>query len=372
MGTITERRLKDGKVVFTAQIRVMRDGRKTSASSTFERRAAAEAWLRRKEAEANKPGGFDKVARKRQSGVTLADAIDRYIAESERQIGKTKAQVLAAIKTYEIAALPCGAIRSQDVVAFAQELLDGGRKPQTVANYTSHLAAIFAVAGPMWGMPLDPSEMKAAHVVMRRMGITAKSTKRDRRPTMAELDKLMQHFADKHTHGRSMPMHMIVAFALFSTRRQEEITRITWADLEPGRVLVRDMKHPGQKIGNDTWVDLTPEAEAIARAMPRKSERIFPFSTDAITASFTRACRFLEIEDLHFHDLRHEGVSRLFEMGRTIPQAASVSGHRSWQSLQRYSHLRATGDKWKGWPWLARVAPTDGGAEVVALKSARK
>jgi hypothetical protein len=41
---------------------------------------------------------------------------------------------------------------------------------------------------------------------------------------------------------------------------------------------------------------------------------------------------------LHFHDLRHEGISRLFEMGRTIPQAASVSGHRSWASLQRYSH----------------------------------
>src|ERR1022692_591693 len=32
-----------------------------------------------------------------------------------------------------------------------------------------------------------------------------------------------------------------------------------------------------------------------------------------------RACQQLEIKDLHFHDLRHEGVSWLFEMGRTIP-----------------------------------------------------
>ena len=65
----------------------------------------------------------------------------------------------------------------------------------------------------------------------------------------------------------------------------------------------------------------------------------------AISASFTRACALLGIEDLHFRDLHHEGISRLFEMGRTIPQAASVSGHRSWASLQRYSHIRATGDK---------------------------
>jgi integrase len=75
-----------------------------------------------------------------------------------------------------------------------------------------------------------------------------------------------------------------------------------------------------------------------------------------------RQCRaawrpFLAIDDLHFHDLRHEGVSRLFEMGRTIPQVASVSGHRSWQSLQRYTHLRQVGDKYAGWKW--KIAHTD-------------
>jgi len=59
----------------------------------------------------------------------------------------------------------------------------------------------------------------------------------------------------------------------------------------------------------------------------------------------------LGIDDLHFHDLRHEGCSRLFELGWTIPQVASVSGHRSWQSLKRYSHLRQSGDKLACWRW---------------------
>jgi integrase len=80
--------------------------------------------------------------------------------------------------------------------------------------------------------------------------------------------------------------------------------------------------------------------------------RVFPYTTDAVSAAFTRACQLLNIEDLHFHDLRHDGISRLFEMGKTIPQAASVSGHKSWQSLQRYTHLRQTGDKYSGWKWL--------------------
>src|SRR5436305_1670525 len=82
-------------------------------------------------------------------------------------------------------------------------------------------------------------------------------------------------------------------------------------------------------------------------SMTQDGERILPFSTDAISAAFTRACRILGIEDLRFHDLRHEGISRLFEMGRTIPQVAAVSGHRSCISLKRYTHIRQIGDKYE-------------------------
>jgi integrase len=101
--------------------------------------------------------------------------------------------------------------------------------------------------------------------------------------------------------------------------------------------------------------ELTPEAIQIIDSMPRVGSRIFPYTTDAISAAFTDACKILGIEDLHFHDLRHEGISRLFEMGRTIPQVAVVSGHKSWSSLKRYTHIRATGDKYAGWKWLPIV-----------------
>ena len=44
------------------------------------------------------------------------------------------------------------------------------------------------------------------------------------------------------------------------------------------------------------------------------------------------------IHDLHSHDLRHEAISRLFEMGLTIPEAASVSGHGITSMRARYAH----------------------------------
>jgi len=351
MGTIVTRKRGDGSPAYVAQILLKRKGEIVHREAkTFDRKQAAKAWLSRRESELAKPGGLEKV-----EDPTLAAVIDRYIAESKKAIGRTKAQVLRTIKDYDIADMKCSAIGSAEIVGFAQSLKV---QPSTVQNYLSHLGAIFAVAKPAWKFPLDRQAMKDAMVVTKRMGITAKSKGRDRRPSLDELDKLMSHFGTvKKRRPRSGPMQKIVAFAIFSTRRQEEITTIKWADFDEAhsRVLVRDMKHPGDKEGNDTWCDLTPEAVRIIKSMPKVREEIFPYSTDAIGAAFTRAGKVLGIDDLHFHDLRHDGISRLLEMGRTIPQVASVSGHRSWSSLQRYTHLKQTGDKYQNWKWLAVV-----------------
>lgn len=54
------------------------------------------------------------------------------------------------------------------------------------------------------------------------------------------------------------------------------------------------------------WLDLTPEALAIIQAQPKKSDRIFPYKTDAICMAFVRACQRVGIEDLRFHDLRRQ------------------------------------------------------------------
>jgi integrase len=347
MVTIVTRKRKNGSSYYTAQIVIKSRGKVHREARSFDRRQAANAWIVRREEELGKPGALDRAGKDPK----LADAIDRYIAESVKRIGRTKAQVLRTIKDYDIAEMRCSQIASTDILGFAQEL---PVSPQTRQNYLSHLAAIFAVALPAWGYPLDRQAIKDAFVVAKRLGVTSKGRSRERRPTLEELDRLMEHFGMvKSRRPASLPMQRIIAFAVFSTRRQEEIVRIKWADYDGKRVLVRDMKHPGDKLANDTWCDVPPEAAAIIETMPRREDRIFPYTTPAISAAFTRACQVLGIEDLHFHDLRHEGVSRLFEMGMTIPQAASVSGHRGWQSLKRYSHLQQTGDRYSGWRWKA-------------------
>ena len=353
MGTIIPRKRKSRPTGYHAQLFIKRKGATVHRESrTFDRRQAAAAWLEKRETELAKPGALE---REKTPDPTLASVIDRYTEESIKDIGRTKTQVLRAIKCYDIANQRCSTITSADIIVFANQLVSKVT-PQTVGNYLSHLAAVFAIARPAWGYQLDQNVMKDAFVVAKRLGITTKSRARDRRPTMHELDKLMTHFSERlKRRPSSVPMQKITAFAIFSTRRLEEITRIYWSDLdaEGSRVLIRDMKNPGEKIGNDVWCDLPPEALQIIVSMPKTFEEIFPYSTDAIGAGFTRACQFLGIADLHFHDLRHDGVSRLFETGLGIPQVGSVSGHRAWSSLKRYTHLRQTGDKYADWKWLS-------------------
>lgn len=362
MGTITERKRRDGSIGYTAQIRLKEGGVVVyTEAKTFDRTQAARAWLKKREKELAQPGARETA---KEEDPLLSEVIGRYIRESSRKLGRTKEQVLGAIKRAPLGSMRCSQIGSPHYVSFGQSLKV---QPQTVENYMSHLSAVVTLARPAWGYPLDATALADARIVLKKLGKTSKSRQRNRRPSLEELDLYMEHFSIGAKRGASsIPMPAIIAFAIFATRRQEEIASIRWEDLDEAgsRVLVRDMKHPGEKIGNDTWCDLPPEALRIALAQPRTSDkRIFPYNHRSISAAFTRAGHVLGVEDLHFHDLRHEGTSRLFEMGWNIPHVATVTGHRSWSSLKRYTHLRHVGNRFEGWRWLPIVAPLANGSQ---------
>ena len=127
--------------------------------------------------------------------------------------------------------------------------------------------------------------------------------------------------------------------------RQDEISRLRWLDIDIGRrlAIVRDRKDPRHKDGNDQKVPLIDinDYDPIAlieeqRALRLNNDRIFPYNGRSVGSSFRRACRTLGIEDLHFHDLRYEATSRLFEAGFEIPEVSLVTGHKDWKMLLRY------------------------------------
>jgi integrase len=68
---------------------------------------------------------------------------------------------------------------------------------------------------------------------------------------------------------------------------------------------------------------------------------VFPITRDSLEYYWRKACGAAGIEDLHFHDLRHEATSRLFERGLDAMEVMAITGHSTTEMLKRYTHFRA-------------------------------
>ncbi|PRY63478.1 hypothetical protein B0H98_10873 [Vreelandella songnenensis] len=88
MATIVKRPKSDGSFSYLARIRIARTGQPDySESKTFPRKAMAEEWAKRRELELAAPGG---VLTAKWKGVTLHDAIERYLHEFADGAGRSK------------------------------------------------------------------------------------------------------------------------------------------------------------------------------------------------------------------------------------------------------------------------------------------
>ena len=118
--------------------------------------------------------------------------------------------------------------------------------------------------------------------------------------------------------------------------RRGELLNARYEDLKNGLLHI-----PITKTKVPRTIPLTPHALAIINSLPRSiSGYLIPTSANALRLSWERAKRRANIENLHFHDLRHEAISRFFEMGLSISEVALISGHMDYRMLARYTHLR--------------------------------
>ncbi|ERT17049.1 hypothetical protein O162_20200 [Pseudomonas putida SJ3] len=143
----------------------------------------------------------------------------------------------------------------------------------------------------------------------------------------------------------TIDMIAVIEFAVLTSLRQEEICMLRIEDIDFDRrvMLVRDRKHPTEKIGNHSEVPILDDfVRPIEKAMgERTTGRLFPYAPRSVSAAFTRACHALAIEDLRFHDLRHTAATDLFTRELDIEAVSLFTGHKDWKMLRRYTHIKA-------------------------------
>ena len=142
-------------------------------------------------------------------------------------------------------------------------------KPQTWAAELSYLGQVLRIARAVWRLPVVGDPVGDARTALTMLGYRLKGRERDRRPSAEELARLTAHF-DKKKRQR-IPMGKIMQFAIATTMRAEEITRLQWVDLDEAdrTIVVRDRKDPQDKEGNDQVVPLLGHAWTIVQSMDR-------------------------------------------------------------------------------------------------------
>lgn len=307
-------------------------------SRTFSTRARAQAWAKAQEADIE-----DMIASGMSSRLTVRELFEEYEVAT-RGIRACSASKLYSFRVVADALgdVPVQALTKDHVIQFATVRRAAGAAPPTIAIDLSIFVEAVATMRDIKGYPISPTAILDARSVLHRLGVVGKAKERKRRVSDDELAAIVERGAG----SQSIDWNALAWFALASAMRLSEITSLRWADLRPDDrlVMVRDRKDPGGTEGNNQWVPLTDatghDALAIVLRQPREGEHIFPYSASTVSTVFPRMVRAAGIEDLRFHDLRHEACTRMLESGLAIQEVALISGHKEWKTLQRYVHLR--------------------------------
>lgn len=291
-------------------------------TKTFDTKSDAEMWARSIENEMDR-GIF--VSRKEAESTTLSEALDRYDREVSalKKSHRTEKTYMKTLKNSPMGHMYLAAIQGSDVAKYRDTRLKEV-SATGVLHELALLSHLFTIAIKEWGMSglVNP---------VQQIRKPAPDKPRDRRVSKEELTKILD--------GSSQSMRAIILFAIETAMRRAEIAGMTWdmVDLEKRTATLLKTKNGEKRV-----VPLSTEAIRILSGIVRRSDgKVWDQTESFITHAFAYSCKTAGIDDLTFHDLRHEATSRLFEKGFNLMEVASITGHKTLQMLKRYTHLKA-------------------------------
>ncbi len=311
------------------QAQVRRRGMKPRCKS-FDTKAEAEKWARDLEAQVDRFGSAPDT--KILETTTLGDLLERYQHEvSPLKRGSVQEiQRIGVLRRHELAHRTMVGLSQQDIASFRDERLQIVASSTTVRELAI-LSHVIEVAIRDWGLPLSKNVVK----LVRRPVIR---NERSRRLTGDEEQRLLESC----DAGQIPYLRTLLILAIESGMRRGELLGLKWSDVSHNR---RVISLAMTKNGSSRDVPLSQRAfdalvEWKIRAVVDQTT-VFPMRAGTLEQAWRRLLKRAGITGLRFHDLRHEGVSRLFERGLNVIEVSSISGHKEMRMLKRYTHLSA-------------------------------
>ena len=362
MGTVTERILSTGVKKYRAQVRVKRqDLPNFTESKTFSTRKLAEVWIKKREYELETNPEL-MISANISKGMALAEALEKYLKENV-DFGRSKRMGMRYLTNWPIGRVKISELTRKDFTDHTYlrrsgypEIAADPIESSTALQDLQYLKVVLTHADLVWGEKVNLFELEQAMKGLRNARVITKSKKRDRLATSNELQLLTNYFYRRwKTSKTSMPLHLIMWLAIYTCRREDELTRLFLDeyDRHHHEWKVFDLKNPNGSAGNHKSFLVTEKAELVVQEILKSDVRdrmlrldsanpsvLLPLNAKSFASRWREAIKMIGIDDLRFHDLRHEGITRLAEDGLTIPQMQQVSLHESWESLRRYVNLK--------------------------------
>jgi len=288
-----------------------------------------------------------RIKKKVNRDFTVAMGMDRYKEEkSEAKKGASSEihRINKLLRT-SLATLPLFAVKAEDIIEVMQELktmppaAKGVKfKPitdSTLKRYWNLLHHFFEVARLEWKI-IDSNPLE-----LIPKGQRPKDGKpRTRRLIGNEYELMLAHLSGE---ARS-----IFILAVETSMRRSELMGAEWRNinLNTGPLVLEDSKNGESRIVPLSTLALKEfrrlhKSESVDKyGQPRiPTGKVFSITLGQLRYQWERARRMINATDFHFHDTRHESISRAFEKGLNVIEAAVVSGHKTVSMLKRYANL---------------------------------
>ncbi len=322
-------------------------------SKTFNTKAEAEVWARQIEGEMDR-GIF--VSRTEAENTTLHKGLKRYSEEitPKKKGAKQEQGRIKRWQQSDFAHRNLATLKSSDFAKFRDDCRKAGKAENTIRLDLALISHFFEIARKDWGMEslINP---------VKNIRLPTGSKPRDRRLEKEE----QRYLIDALTQSSQPICAKIALLAIETAMRQSEILGLVWENID----LKKNVAFlPDTKNGDSRKVPLSTKAITVFKSLLPVDENgktdagkgnVFEMPQDRLVRVFIRAraagkVEYLKdcektnqvpvegfLDNIRFHDLRHEATTRLFELGLDMMEVASISGHKSLSMLKRYTHLRA-------------------------------
>jgi integrase len=308
------------------QVEVYRLG--VRRAKTFDTRAEAKHWAAVTET---------SITARKGDGRSMADLFDRYLAEvtPTKRGARWEATRIATFARDPLATVTLDNVGPPDIGAWRDRRLLRV-SAASVLREMNILTAICNRAVKEWQwLSVNPCTG-----VFR----PKEPPPRERRVTDAEIARI-SHVAglaldDPGQIAVTGPQRVAAAFlfAIETAMRAGEICGLTATDIDRGKSVAR-LSTSKNGYGRD--VPLSPAAMAILDRLPETDGPLFGMSAATLEATWRKMRDRADITGLHYHDSRHEAVSRL-ALKIDVMDLARMTGHRDLKMLMRYYHRSAS------------------------------